>query len=195
MKQLADFLPVLIFFIVYKAQGIYEATAVAIVASVLLIFGQYLWYRRVEPMALVSAALVVVFGGATIWLHDELFIKLKPSLLYALFAGVFLVAQLRGTLIVEKLVGKQLDREIPRPFWQRLNSYWVIFFAFLAVLNLYVAFYFPTDIWVNFKLFGLLGITLAFMLFQGVLIARAAEAHEHVKLGADADHQTKQREP
>lgn len=187
MKALLDFLPVLLFFIVYKFQDIYAATAVAIVASVLMILGQYIMQRKVEPMTLLSGALVVVFGGATIWLHNEVFIKLKPSLLYFLFAAGFLIAELRGTLVVEKFIGRQLDREVAPAVWRQLNHYWILFFVLAALLNLYVAYTFPTDTWVNFKLFGLMAITLVFMVFQSFFIMRALDASEKLKNSTDPD--------
>lgn len=182
MKIFVDFLPILLFFIVFKIYDIYAATAVAIVASLVLLAGQYLVKRQVEPMAVASALIITIFGGMTIWLKDPTFIKLKPSILYLFFALALWVMQLRGTLLIEKLMGAQLETTLPQAFWRRINYYWIGFFVFCTLLNLYVAYNFSLDTWVSFKLFGFLGLTLVFVLFQAMLILRAAE-----KQTADAE--------
>jgi intracellular septation protein len=155
------------------------ATASAIVASV----GQVGWLlargRRVDTMLWVSLAVIVAFGGATIWLHDESFIKWKPTILYAAFA-LILVA---GRLVWKRNFIRSLLRaqiELPPPQWERLLWSWVGFLVFVGVLNIWVAYHFSTDTWVSFKLFGLMGITLVFTLGVGVWLAR------HVKETPDA---------
>jgi len=171
MKALFDFLPILLFFGTYKFQGILVATAVAMAATVALaLFG---WWRRgrPEPMHLLSAGLILVFGGATLALHDERFIKLKPTILYAVLAGVFLASGLTGRTVAERMFAA-LDA--PAAVLRRVNGWWVAFFAAMAGLNLFVAARFDTDTWVNFKLFGLMGLTLAFVAVQAVYIARTA---------------------
>jgi intracellular septation protein len=171
MKFLFDLFPVILFFVAFKIWGIYVATAVAIVAT----FAQVGWLkargRKVEPMLWISLAIIVVFGGATLFLHDETFIKWKPTVLYWLFAVV-----LSGGLLVfrRNLIRMLLaDKiEMPDDAWNKLNWSWVGFFIFMGVANLYVAFNFSTDAWVNFKLFGGMGLMFVFVLAQGAFLSK-----------------------
>jgi intracellular septation protein len=172
MKALFDFLPILLFFGTYKAAGILTATAVAMAATVaLVLFG---WWRRGRPelLHLLSAALILVFGGATLALNDERFIKLKPTVLYAVLAGVFLASGLTGRTVAERMFAAV---HAPAAVLRRVNRWWVVFFAVMAGLNLFVAARFDTDTWVNFKLFGLMGLTLAFVAAQAIYLARVTE--------------------
>jgi intracellular septation protein len=177
MKFLFDFFPVILFFIAFKLQGIYVATGVAIVATILQI--GWVWFRRrkVDTMLWVSLAVIVVFGGATLALHDETFIKWKPSVLYWLFGAVLLGAQvLFGRNLIRALMGKEIS--LPDAVWNRLNLSWVGFFLTMGVVNLAIAFNFDTDTWVNFKVFGGLGLTLVFVLLQAVALARFVQPEE-----------------
>lgn len=177
MKFLFDFFPVVLFFIAFKLQGIYVATAVAIVATLLQI--GWVWFRRrkVDTMLWVSLAVIVVFGGATLALHDETFIKWKPSVLYWLFGAVLLGAQvLFGRNLIRALMGKEIS--LPDAVWNRLNLSWVGFFLAMGVVNLAIAFNFDTDTWVNFKVFGGLGLTLVFVVLQAVALARFVQPKE-----------------
>ena len=171
MKFLFDLLPVLLFFIAYKLDGIYVATAVLIVASLAQV--AWLWFRhhRVEKMPLITALLVLVLGGATLLLHDETFVKWKPTVVNWLFALAFLGSQfIGGKTLVERMMSGAID--LPAEIWSRLNTLWVAFFVLMGVANLYVAFNFNTDTWVNFKLFGMLGLTLVFVVLQSFYLAR-----------------------
>ncbi|MDH5548104.1 MAG: septation protein A [Gammaproteobacteria bacterium] len=174
MKLLIDFFPILLFFIAYKTYDIYVATMVAIAASVVQV--AYIWtkHRRVENMHLITLALVVVFGGATLLLEDEMFIKWKPTVVNWLFAVAFLGSQFIGEKnLVERMMGASITLE--RGLWAKLNWSWVLFFVFLGVVNLYVVYNFDTDTWVNFKLFGMMGLTLAFLLIQGFFLMKHIE--------------------
>lgn len=176
MKILFDFFPVILFFIAYKMQedpiqGILVATAVAIAASFAQI-GLHWWrHRRLEKMHVISLAIIVVLGGATLLFQDEMFIKWKPTAINWLFGLVFLASQFIGA---RSLVRRMMEPNIqlPEPVWLRLNLSWVGFFFVAGVANLYVVYNFDTDTWVNFKLFGLLGMTLVFVLVQAVYLAR-----------------------
>jgi intracellular septation protein len=170
-KLLADWLPIILFFVAYKLADLYVATAVAIVASALLMGWMRIRGLPIDKMQWLSLGLIVVFGGATLLLQDERFIKLKPSLLYGLFGLGLLIPQLfMGTRLIEKLLADKV--QLPEAAWARLNAAWGLFFLFMAGLNLYVAAAFSTDTWVDFKLFGTIGLMLVFVLAQGVYISR-----------------------
>ena len=171
MKLLFDLFQVLLFFIAYKVYGIYAATLTAIVASLLQVAYTWIRTRKIENMHLISLVLIVVFGGATLLLEDELFIKWKPTVLNWLFAVVFLGSQWIGKrTLVERMMGGQIT--VPTEIWRRLNLVWVLFFMLAGGLNLFVVYHFDTDTWVNFKLFGLSGLTLAFVLLQSLYLFR-----------------------
>jgi len=174
MKFLFDLFPVILFFVVFKLSDIYTATAAAIAATFLQI-GWLKWKgRKVDTMMWVSLAIIVVFGGATLALHDETFIKWKPTVLYWLFGGVIATADLAFKRnITRAVLGEQV--RMPESAWKRLNWSWAGFFAFMGAANLYVALHFATDTWVNFKLFGGMGLLLAFVVLQALFLARYVE--------------------
>ena len=157
MKFLFDLFPILLFFIAFKVWDIYAATGVAIVATIGQIGYLKLRGRKVDTMMWVSLAIIVVFGGATLLLHDETFIKWKPTVLYWLFA-VTLIGSVVGWR--KNLIRAMMEKQVTMPdaMWARLNVAWAAFFAAMGVLNLYVAYQFSTDTWVNFKLFGSMGL-------------------------------------
>jgi len=186
MKLFFDFLPIILFFIAYKTYDIYVATAVAIAASLILVGYTWLRTRKLEPMQLVSLGLIVVFGGATLWLQNPLFIMWKPSILYVLFAAAFLGSQFIGNkTLVERMMGSLMSA--PQAIWRQVNIAWVGFFIALAALNLYVAYNFDEATWVNFKLFGLMGITLVFMLAQGLWLGKHATMLDHEATASNKD--------
>jgi len=174
MKFLFDLFPVLLFFAAFKVYDIYVATGVAIGASVLQVAWLKLRRRRVEPMLWASLGIIVVFGGATLALQDETFIKWKPTVLYWLFGTVLALSALvfRRNLI-RAMLAEQV--QLPEPVWARLNLSWVGFFAVMGALNLWVAYTFSTDWWVNFKLFGGMGLMLLFVVAQALFLARYIE--------------------
>ena len=201
MKFLFDLFPVILFFVAFKIAGANEsiaydvatrwlgdgiapsqapiliATAVAIIAT----FGQIAWVwlrqRKVDTMLWVSLAIIAVFGGATLYLHDETFIKWKPTVLYWLFAAVLSASELLlHKNLIRTMLGEQI--QLPQQAWRKLNFSWAGFFACMGFLNLYVAFNFPTDTWVNFKLFGGMGLMLAFVIGQGLFLAKYVEQNE-----------------
>ena len=174
MKFLFDIFPVILFFIAYKAADIYVATAVAIAATFVQI--GWVWFRKgkIDTMLWVSLVIIVVFGGATLALHDETFIKWKPTVLYWLFGAALLIAdRLFGKNLIRAMMGTQI--ELPDPIWAKLNMSWCLFFVVMGVLNLYVAYSFSTDAWVNFKLFGGMGLMVVFVLAQAVVLSRFVE--------------------
>lgn len=171
MKLLFDLFPVILFFIAFKLYGIYTATAVAIAASIVQVSYFYLKNKTVEKMHLITLAIIVVMGGATLILQDEVFIMWKPTVINWGFALVFLGSHFIGKKpIIRRMMDGTL--KLPDAVWTRLSVMWMVFFIFSGFLNLYVAYNYDTDTWVNFKLFGLMGITLVFILIQGIYISR-----------------------
>jgi intracellular septation protein len=171
MKFLFDLFPVILFFVAYKLLGIYAATAVAIAGTFAQIGWVWFRHRKVEPMLWASLILILVFGGATIYLQNETFIKWKPTVLYWLFAVVLTVAALAFKKnLIRAMMEKQV--ELPEPVWGRLLASWIAFFAVMGVLNIYVAYNFSTDVWVNFKLFGGMGLMLVFVFLQAIMLAK-----------------------
>lgn len=174
MKLLFDLFPVLLFFIAFKMAGIYVATTVAIATTVAQIAWVWLRHRRVEPMLWVSLVIVGVFGGMTLALHDETFIKWKPTILYWAFAvALFASARFFGKNLIQKMLSEQM--QLPEHVWSKLNLSWMGFFVFMGIANLLVAFNFSTDDWVNFKLFGGMGLMLVFVVVQGLLLSKYIE--------------------
>lgn len=175
MQLLIDFLPVVVFFVAYKLSGIYVATAVLIVAVIIQSVVQWLRKGKLSNMHLISAGLVLVFGGLTLIIQDKTFIMWKPTVVNWLFACGFLASQLPafgGRPLVQRLmttVGTEIDLT-PRQ-WRHLNLMWVTYFAVMGIANLIVFRNFSESTWVDFKLFGMLGMTLAFVAIQGFWIA------------------------
>ena len=174
MKFLFDLFPVLCFFAVYWVSDIYTATVAAIVATLAQVAWLRLRKRRIEPMLWVSLALIVVFGGLTLFLQDKRFIMWKPTVLYWFFAGALAVS---ATLFRKNLIRSMLAKEIrlPEPVWARLNWSWVGFFLLMGCANLYVAFNFEEPTWVKFKLIGGTGLMLLFIVGQALFLARHIE--------------------
>ena len=207
MKLLLDFLPIVLFFGTFKyaeahaqwaadfatrhfgflvsggtvgaTEGpVLLATLMVIVATAAQIVFLLATRRRIDLMLWVSLGLVVVLGGATVWFHNETFIKWKPSVLYWAMALAFWISQAAfGRNLPQAVMGEQLD--LPTALWRRLNTAWIVFFAALGVVNLYVAYNYSTDTWVTFKLFGIMGMIVLFVLAQSVYLSR------HVKHGDD----------
>jgi intracellular septation protein len=173
MKFLFDFFPVILFFVAFKVADIYVATGVAIAAT----FAQVGWLklrkRKIEPMLWASLAIIAVFGGATLVLQDETFIKWKPTVLYWLFGAVLAAAAAFRRNLIRVMLSEQV--RLPEPIWARLNWSWIGFFAFMGALNLYVAYNYSTDNWVNFKLFGGMGLMLLFVFAQAMVLSRFIE--------------------
>lgn len=206
MKLLFDLFPVILFFAVFKVAGAHPEAAqvfgeqylsflvaggevtlkqapilLSTTVAILATLGQVLWLlvrrQHVDNMLWVSLTIIVVFGGATIYFHDEQFIKMKPTVLYWCFALALLVAQfaLRKNLI-RSMMGKQMN--LPDPVWYRLNLAWGLFFAVMGVVNLYVAFNFPLEFWVSFKLFGFMGLMIVFIIAQSLFLSRYVKESE-----------------
>jgi intracellular septation protein len=187
MKLFFDFLPIVLFFIAYKfgggeysfqgqvyqVEGIYAATAVMIVASIVQVSISWLLHRKVERAHVITLVLVLLLGGMTLWLHNPDFIKWKPTAVNWLFALAFIGAYLfTDKSLLERMLADHI--QLPSKIWTRLNLAWVLFFVASGVANLYVAFNFDEATWVNFKLFGMLGLTIIFVIGQSIYLARHA---------------------
>jgi intracellular septation protein len=170
VKHLVDWGPLIAFFVTFKVGGLMQATAVLIVVTLVLTGLGYFLTRRIQPMPLVTLVVVCVFGGLTIWLQDETFIKMKPTIIFALFAAVMIGGLAMGKPPLKFLMGSAL--ELDEAGWRKLTLRFALFFAATAVLNEIVWRTQSTDLWVNFKVFGILGLNLIFMITQIPLIKR-----------------------
>jgi len=173
MKFLFDLFPVILFFIAFKVADIYVATGVAIAATFVQVGWLGLRGRKVDPMLWASLGIIVVFGGATLLLKDETFIKWKPTVLYWLFGAVLAGGAVAGKNLLRMLLKDQM--QLPEAVWSRLTWAWTGFFAFMGVANLFVAYTFSTDTWVSFKLFGGMGLMLVFVIAQAMFLAKHLE--------------------
>lgn len=171
MQILYDFFPILIFFFVYKISGIYAATASAIIVSFIQMISYFIKHHKFEKLQVITFLLIAILGGITIVLHNPIFIKWKPTAINWVFALIFLSSHFIGKkTLVQYVMDKKIS--LPDEIWVKLNFSWVIFFVFVGTLNLYVIYHYSTDVWVNFKLFGLLSISLIFALCQGIYLGR-----------------------
>ena len=172
-KFLFDLFPLILFFIAYRYADIYTATAVAITASILQIVWLKITRKVIETTHWINLTVIVVFGGATLWLHSDVFIKWKPTVLYWLFATVLIGARyLMGRNLLKQMLGKQIV--LAEPVWDKLNLIWASFFVVAGCTNVFVAFsgYFTESQWVNFKVFGLMGMLVLFVIGQSLWLGR-----------------------
>lgn len=170
MQVLADFLPILIFFIVYKWVGIFAATLAAIIISLIQVIFYRLKYGRFSVLQMITFSMILVLGGATLLSHNTLFIKWKVTAVNWILAIVLLISQGLKKPLLKLWLGSQFA--LSDVIWNKLNISWVIFLASVGALNLYVAYHFDTEIWVNFKLFGVLGLSLLFIIAQSLFLAK-----------------------
>ena len=197
MKFLIEFLPIILFFAAYKlysliptpiiesvnalmpfslipgneSDSIYFATLVAIVISGITVLIHFLKHRTFNKNQTITFVLFLIFGGATLLLRDPTFIKWKPTVINLVFALIFLGSAFIGDkTLAQRFLGGAI--EAPKSIWNKLNSAWIIFFVFIAAINLYIAYNFSEEIWVNFKLFGMMGLTIAFIIIQMIILSR-----------------------
>lgn len=202
MKLLFDLFPVILFFAAFKlAEGdpeaaialaerfmgegltamtapVFIATVVAIAATFVQVGWLMLRGRKIEPMLWISLAVIVVFGSLTLYLRNEMFIKWKPTILYWIFGGILVYGNVAGRNFIRLLLSKA-EIEMPDRAWGALQNMWIGFFAAMGVINLLVAYLYSTDTWVNFKLFGLMGLTLVFTIGIGVFMTKHAVTRQN----------------
>jgi|SRR5690606_4599737 len=169
-KLATDLGPLIVFFFVNSRYGIFAATAVFMVATIAALAISYAVNRRLAVLPLVTGVFVLVFGGLTIWLNDELFIKLKPTIVNTLFGMILLGGLAAGRPLLQMVLDSVV--ELTQEGWRKLTFRWGLFFLFLAVVNELVWRNFPTDTWVSFKVFGIMPITMIFALSQIRLLTR-----------------------
>jgi len=189
LKFIYEFLPIAIFFGIYKGTGnIYHATLVLIIVTMLQLAYEWFRYKKVEKSRLIGAALILVLGGATVFFQDDLFIKWKVTVLNWLFAIILIGSHFIGNkTIMERVMGSMIS--LPKPVWNQLNLFWVGFFFISGLLNVYFAFFYGldlpdqarTDMWVNFKFYGLMGLTLVFMIVQVIFLQKHIQIEEEEK--------------
>ncbi|EKO3583592.1 septation protein A [Vibrio metschnikovii] len=168
MKQLLDFIPLIIFFVLFKLYDIYIATGALIAATALQVVITYFLVKKVEKIQLITFALVAIFGGMTIFLHNDNFIKWKVTIVYLVFAIGLAVSHKLGKSAIKGMLGKEIS--LPNDIWAKITWAWVMFFAVCALLNTYIAFQLSLEVWVNFKVFGLLAATFIYTLLTGFYI-------------------------
>ncbi|MCP3849020.1 MAG: septation protein A [Gammaproteobacteria bacterium] len=175
LKFIYDFLPIIIFFGTYKLtdNDIYAATTAAIIATLVHSAIQWVLHKKLENQHIINLVVILFFGGLTLLFQDDTFIKWKVTVINWIFGVVLLGSQFIGK---KNIIQRQLDEaiQLPEPIWFRLNMMWISFFFFCGLLNLYVAFFYGLhleeavrqEIWVDFKMYGMLGLTFAFMIAQ-----------------------------
>lgn len=176
LNFLYDFIPVILFFIAFKLYGIYVATAVGIMMTALQLGMSTLRHNRVDKQQLITLLVFIVFGGMTLYFHNPLFVKWKPTVIYWIFAVVLFFSHFIGNKpLIQRMLEKMLEdghASIPEVVWTRLNAAWAIFFVLLGMLNIYIAYTFSTNAWVNFKLYGTLGALMTFSFLQAICLAK-----------------------
>jgi intracellular septation protein len=194
VQFLIDYIPILVFFVAYKCYGIYTATTIAIAISFLQVIWKRVQLKRFEPVSGCTFLALAVLGGATLFFQNSLFLKWKPTVVYWVMGLAFLITPwMHHETLVQKMF-RQVIQLLPTQ-WSLLNYIWVAFFLFMGILNLYVAYNCNTDTWVNFKLFGTLGITLLFLVGQGLFMAKYGTAQtgesKHAPLNPSRSHSRK----
>ncbi|HEY0296033.1 MAG TPA: septation protein A [Bordetella sp.] len=186
-KFLFDLFPLILFFVAYRYADIYAATAVAVVASIAQIVWLKATRKPIEVTHWINLGVIVLFGGATLWLHSDVFIKWKPTALYWLFGAVLIGGRFTGRNPMRKLLGQQIA--MSEAAWNRLNLSWALFFAAAGLINLYVAFsgHFTEAQWVNFKVFGLMGLLLVFVIGQSIWLSRHMQPDPQLDEAGPAD--------
>ena len=173
MKQLIDFIPLIIFFIVYKTYDIFYASGALMIATPLALLATYLIYKKVEKVAKITCIIVMVFAALTLIFHSDSFIKWKVTIIYGLFAIALLASQwFTEKPLIQRMLGSNQEIKLANHYWNKLNSAWAVFFIVCAAVNIYVAFWMAQDVWVNFKVFGLTAGTLIFTVLSVVYILK-----------------------
>ena len=170
-----DFLPVLLFFLAFKFYGIYVATVVGIVATALQVILTVILKKKWDKQQLITLIVFVFFGGMTLYFHNPMFVKWKPSVIFWLFGIILLGSHFFGEKpLIQRMMEKMLEANTQPPAhaWRTINIAWSIFFLALGSANIFVAYHFSTNTWVNFKFYGILGLLFAFSFLQALYLSR-----------------------
>jgi intracellular septation protein len=176
MHMLYDLVPIILFFITFKLFGIYVATQVGIAATFLQVFITRLLKKKWDRMQVITLIAFLLFGGLTLYFHNPIFVKWKPTVVFWIFSAVILFTQFFSKKpAIQRLMESSLSEGgavVPGHIWKNLNLFWALFFALLGSINLYVAYAFSNDAWVNFKFYGISGALIVFSIFQAIYMMR-----------------------
>ena len=173
MKFLLDFFPAILFFISFKLWGIYPSIAVLMASSFAQIAFFWFKYRRIEPSHLIAFAIVIILGSASLIFRNPIFILWKPTIVFWTFAIIFLAFKIhKKKTVLEAMLGQKMS--LPQAKWNVLNKIWTFFFITVGGVNIYVAYHFKLETWVNFKVFGVLALTIIFIVIQSIYISKNA---------------------
>ena len=174
LNMLYDFIPVLLFLMAFKWYGIYTATIVGIVATALQVVVTIAWKKKIDKKQLFTLVVFILFGGMTLYFHNPIFVKWKPSIIFWLFGIVFLLNHFMGKkVLIQRMMENMLeDKKLPESVWKRMNITSALFFLALGTLNIFIAYHFSTDAWVNFKFYGILGLLILFSVAQAAYLSR-----------------------
>ncbi len=175
LNVIYEFIPIILFFVAFKFYGIFAATAVGIVVTAFQVLITMAWKKKLEKQQMITLVVFLVFGGMTLYFHNPLFVKWKPTVIYWIFAILLLGSHFVGDKPLLQRLMKSINdsqMQIPKMVWAKINIAWTVFFTLLGFLNLYVAYHFSTNTWVNFKLYGTLGLLLVFSFAQALYLAR-----------------------
>ncbi len=171
-----DFIPLVLFFLAFKIYGIYVATVVGIAVTAVQVLVTALVAKRMDKVQLLMLAVFTVLGGLTLYFHDPIFVKWKPSVVYWIFGTALLLSHIIGNKpLMQRMFELKLEKNkatVPSQVWKKLNIAWACAFILLGGINIYVAYNFSTEIWVNFKLYGTLGFFLIFAFLQMIYLSR-----------------------
>ena len=172
MKQLFEFFPLIVFFVVYykSDKDLYLSITAVIIATLVSLVALYIKERKISTMMLVSTVILIVFGGLSIFLKNDIFFKMKPTIINALFAIILIGSTFFNKPVLKLLLNSSM--KLTDQGWSLMNKLWSGFFIFLALLNEIVWRTQTTDVWVNFKVFGIMGITIVFTIVQIPLLKR-----------------------
>lgn len=182
MQLFYEIFPVFLFFLAFKFYGIYVATTVGIVATLIQVISNRIWFSRWDKKQLVTLFIFVVFGGMTLYFHNPIFVKWKPTIVFWVFALVILIYQLFTTKpLMQRLMQNMVEdkNNIPLHIWTKINIAWSLFFLLMGTINLYVAYYYSNNAWVNFKFYGITLALFIFSLVQTLFLIRYLPEKKH----------------
>jgi intracellular septation protein len=176
MQLFYEILPVFLFFIAFKFYGIYVATTVGIVATFIQVIATRVWQGSWDRKQLITLCVFLFFGGMTLYFHNPIFVKWKPTIVFWIFAIAMLGSHFFSTkTLTQRMMENMVEEKggsVPRQVWNKLSILWVFFFGVLGAINLYVAYYFSNDAWVNFKFYGITAALFLFSIFQAIYLMR-----------------------